>query len=953
MQHLKRIVSFYMGWRLPLVVLALGLGYVGLATDRWWSPIVGLAGLVPLLAIYALTAHRVGEHERRIGEQRNRLDASETRLGHAEARDVTFERQIKAANNRINYSKGQIAAAKKSANAAQKSANAAQKSATAAQKSAKSAQAISALGPPGSRKPVASNPNVITGQIMSLYNIVSDSPVSREAPLVTVVVPCYNESRFIADAIESLKAQTFANFVAVIVDDKSTDDSVAKAFAAIDGDTRFHVVRHAINSGLSASRNTGLRLAETPYVCFLDGDDFFYVDNLAERIRYLIGNHDDPSVAGVYSGVEHCAEHVRYGETAGAHGAKHRETVFDFVNSDGECPFNCHAPLIYTDVLRKFGGFDESMRHGAEDWECWQRMMRHGYHFRATPNVQAVYRQKAASMVRAMPGQHLAEADRLLTRVHEPLPEDEVVPGTPYVFREPVGHYVQKLKMSERVLSYLGMAYMTEDPDQIDSAFAQIDAGFWPVVKRHVNTNALLDSGIRRGYSLDPVEFRHLGGKLHPIRDALNDRLTDEAEAASSEPDEVAPQIVDVLFVPENSSQANAMIVAASALPDELKTVIVDVTTMSGASGVDDVLGSWDGDRRSLNEWALSGATAKTLVVQWPYGPTASSLIDRARAAGSTIVELIEDPPPVLRLDESASADVDEKVANGAELVGVVAGSHTDALTASARSYAPNVAALAAIEEYPRLPADITDIEQFHNKHAGERCVIIGNGPSLNDLDLARLRTENTIGVNGIFYAESITFPLTYYVVEDTSVMNENLEAIKEYSAGHKFFPTIYRKLYGECDAQEGVHGGVTFFTMNRGFYAKESPNFCVPRFSTDASQRLYCGQSVTIINLQLAYYMGFSEVYLIGMDFSYTIPDSAKVEGDLITSTEDDPNHFHKDYFGKGKTWKDPKLDRVLNNYQLAKVMFEADGRKIYNATAGGRLELFERRDFHEVFSG
>ena len=138
---------------------------------------------------------------------------------------------------------------------------------------------------------------------------------------------------------------------------------------------------------------------------------------------------------------------------------------------------------------------------------------------------------------------------------------------------------------------------------------------------------------------------------------------------------------------------------------------------------------------------------------------------------------------------------------------------------------------------------------------------------------------------------------------------------------------------------------------MNRGFYASESPNFCVPRFSTNASQRMYCGQSVTIINLQLAYYLGFSEVYLIGMDFSYTIPDSAKVEGDIITSTEDDPNHFHKDYFGKGKTWKDPKLERVLNNYQLAKAMYEADGRAIYNATAGGKLELFERRDFHDVF--
>jgi hypothetical protein len=112
----------------------------------------------------------------------------------------------------------------------------------------------------------------------------------------------------------------------------------------------------------------------------------------------------------------------------------------------------------------------------------------------------------------------------------------------------------------------------------------------------------------------------------------------------------------------------------------------------------------------------------------------------------------------------------------------------------------------------------------------------------------------------------------------------------------------------------------------------------------------MFSGQSVTLINLQLAYYLGFQEVVLIGMDFSYTIPPDAVVEGDVITSASADPNHFHPDYFGPGKVWKDPKLDRVLANYALAKTIYEADGRRIVNATAGGQLELFERVGYSDL---
>ena len=253
---------------------------------------------------------------------------------------------------------------------------------------------------------------------------------------------------------------------------------------------------------------------------------------------------------------------------------------------------------------------------------------------------------------------------------------------------------------------------------------------------------------------------------------------------------------------------------------------------------------------------------------------------------------------------------------------------------------------LAYLEEpFKYKMADKAQIRKYRNKFKGKRCFVVGNGPSLNTLDLSLLENEYSFGVNGIFYkTEEMGYKPTFYVVEDIHVVNDNIDAINKYEAEHKFFPSIYWPKIRN-------NSRTIFFNMNRSFYESTSSYYTIPRFSADCSERIYCGQSVTIINLQLAYYMGFEEVYLVGMDFSYQIPDSADIEGNHITSREDDLNHFHPDYFGKGKKWHDPKLDRVLKSYKMAKLMFELDGRKVINATYGGNLHIFDRVDFPKLF--
>ena len=239
---------------------------------------------------------------------------------------------------------------------------------------------------------------------------------------------------------------------------------------------------------------------------------------------------------------------------------------------------------------------------------------------------------------------------------------------------------------------------------------------------------------------------------------------------------------------------------------------------------------------------------------------------------------------------------------------------------------------------------------QLRDKNAGETCVILGNGPSLNKVDFNLLRDIDTFGVNSIFLAKDrLTKPLTYYVVEDTKVMEENLEAIAHVEAEHRFFPEMYRDALRSVSAWR-ERDEDAFFVLNTGFYGRGTPSLAFPRFSMDVGGRVFAGQTVTYINLQLAFWLGYRKVILVGMDFSYSIPESSVVSGNHILSQGPDPNHFHPDYFGEGKTWKDPKLDRVLLSYQHAKSIYELYGREIVNATEGGKLEVFRRESLREA---
>ncbi|MCC5995783.1 MAG: DUF115 domain-containing protein [Oceanicaulis sp.] len=231
--------------------------------------------------------------------------------------------------------------------------------------------------------------------------------------------------------------------------------------------------------------------------------------------------------------------------------------------------------------------------------------------------------------------------------------------------------------------------------------------------------------------------------------------------------------------------------------------------------------------------------------------------------------------------------------------------------------------------------------EQFKGR---KRCFLIGNGPSLNDTDLSVLKDEVTFAVNGFFLkAKELDWTPTFYLVEDHLVAEDRAEWIKDFKGPIKLFPAYLGYMFEP--------GEDTIFYNHR-------PRKSYPHgfdFSMEADKITYTGCTVTFSMMQIAAYLGFEEIYLIGVDASYAIPADARESKDygvgVLDMQSDDPNHFDPDYFGKGFRWHDPQVDKMVEAYGEARRVLEGTGQMIYNAGIGGQLEVFERRRFHDIF--
>lgn len=231
-----------------------------------------------------------------------------------------------------------------------------------------------------------------------------------------------------------------------------------------------------------------------------------------------------------------------------------------------------------------------------------------------------------------------------------------------------------------------------------------------------------------------------------------------------------------------------------------------------------------------------------------------------------------------------------------------------------------------------RYRTSMRRIRNYHNRHAGQRCFVIGNGPSLKNTDLTLLKNEVTFGLNRIYMNfDKMGFETTYHVCVNELVVEQCAKEIASLKMP-KFSGWHCRDLIDFTD-------DMAFLWTRSGLRSW---------FFTDLTEGCWEGSTVTMVAIQLAYYMGFREVVLIGVDHSYQFSGNPHA---AVVSEGADPNHFDPNYFGKGFKWHLPDLEGSELSYRVAKHVYQSSGRRIIDATVGGKLQVFPKVDYYSLF--
>lgn len=234
-------------------------------------------------------------------------------------------------------------------------------------------------------------------------------------------------------------------------------------------------------------------------------------------------------------------------------------------------------------------------------------------------------------------------------------------------------------------------------------------------------------------------------------------------------------------------------------------------------------------------------------------------------------------------------------------------------------------------------------LESIQGRFVGQRCFIVGNGPSLNELDLSLLADEHCFLFNGAYeLIEKYQFQKAYLAIEDRLVMEDHCKNVNLLEC-NTFIPSDLMHFVESDSIIE------TFFSRSSSEISKAWPPFVDP--SSDRPI-FYWGGTVAYYGIQLAAWMGFSECYIIGVDLTYSIPSHVSQKGSVLLSNGDDPNHYNVNYFGKGKRWHVPKPDRMLRAFQSINQKPIKSDMRIFNAGVGGNLDCFSRVNFEECFN-
>jgi hypothetical protein len=245
------------------------------------------------------------------------------------------------------------------------------------------------------------------------------------------------------------------------------------------------------------------------------------------------------------------------------------------------------------------------------------------------------------------------------------------------------------------------------------------------------------------------------------------------------------------------------------------------------------------------------------------------------------------------------------------------------------------------------------DIEKLKNIHKGKRCFVIGNGPSLTAADLDVLKNHNEICFASNYIVR--IYPQTrwrpdYYAVVDFFYLINDFELIRRTEAKTVILPKIEQFWEGEIDDAKSLLKQAA----ERGSAIVTPTVLLFAGYSEDVSRAFNCFGTVTFAHLQFAAYMGFERIYLLGCDCTvgnWRDPDEFREQKSHFYQEDDVTVDIMKAAFQKSRIEPDTSVRLMNADYTVAEEYSRAHRFRIYNATRGGELEVFERVDFDDLF--
>ena len=241
-----------------------------------------------------------------------------------------------------------------------------------------------------------------------------------------------------------------------------------------------------------------------------------------------------------------------------------------------------------------------------------------------------------------------------------------------------------------------------------------------------------------------------------------------------------------------------------------------------------------------------------------------------------------------------------------------------------------------ATARYVNSP-DSNQVKKFKNIHQGKRCFIICNGPSLRIDQLNQLKKEITFGLNRVYYLfDKTDWRPDYYVAFEPEFVTREIAKIEKVEVKQYRFLNII----GKMDEAERDRKNVWLNCTSKFSVSKYSTRNIY--FSNEIDKEIIDAYTVTFTALQIAAYMGFKEINLIGADhqFNKVITRDKKVikDNNIVAHCYVDKKEDYRTY---------SFLEGIETGYSIAKKYADSHGILIQNLTEGGKLEIFQRDSF------